>query len=122
MAYPTKYGSLTMESAGLWSPVMLGLQGVRNCRCDLVFTSSVLNISVLLSYAGRMGHTSAVLPDGTLFVQGGSIVSGVSNEVWKSVDGGGMSWTLVTNNAWASGGKDPHIPIRTHLKKGFVTY
>ncbi len=46
-----------------------------------------------------------VLSDGSVLVLGGYTNSNVeSNEVWKSNDGG-VSWTLLTNNAWGTGGK-----------------
>ncbi len=46
-----------------------------------------------------------VLSDGAVLVMGGVSFSGLSNEVWKSVDGG-VKWIRVASDAWATGGED----------------
>jgi hypothetical protein len=94
------------ELSGLGSLVTLGQQEVRTdfivYACHLLPT----NGSRYYYYQGRSGHSSVVQSDDTVMVMGGIASSGlVSNEIWKSHDGG-VSWALVTDSAWASGGKD----------------
>ncbi len=57
-----------------------------------------------------MGHSSVVLPTRTVLVMGGETSEGFSNEVWKSVTGG-VTWTLVTANAWSTGVSTYYLSI-----------
>ena len=73
---------------------------------------SVLIMSIGSFYCGntaRCSHTSVLQRDGSILVMGGRIdvggLPGVSNEVWKSRDGG-RSWARLTGTAWGTlGGK-----------------
>mgnify|MGYP002476481887 FL=1 len=50
------------------------------------------------SWAERRGHTSVVLPDGSIVLMGGYNGSGRLNDVWRSVDPG-ATWTQTTTLA-----------------------
>ena len=53
-------------------------------------------------WSGRFGHSSVVMPDGSIVLMGG-IDGSVKNDVWRSTDKG-ATWTQVTANAgWSSG-------------------
>jgi hypothetical protein len=52
-------------------------------------------------YLARYYHSSVVLLDGSVLVMGGS--GSGPNEIWKS-SSGGLSWSLLTNTAWGTGG------------------
>jgi hypothetical protein len=60
----------------------------------------------VLGLKGRNRHSSVVLSNGSILVMGGEAGTEnysflVSNEVWKSSDGG-ATWTLLTDNAWGT--------------------
>jgi len=57
----------------------------------------------------RSGHTSVVLPDGTILIMGGYGEDGYLNDIWRSVDGGD-TWFLVTEQAeWP--GRSGHTSV-----------
>ncbi len=66
-----------------------------------------LHLTVTILYdddcIGRRDPTSVALPDGSVLVMGGATSSGVSNEVFKSIDGG-RTWRLLTDTAWGTSG------------------
>jgi hypothetical protein len=93
--------------SGVGSLVTLGRQEVRT-DFNRLFSYYPLstNGSRYSYYQGRSGHSSVVQSDDAVMVMGGTVSSGlVSNEIWKSNDGG-VSWALVTDSAWETGGKD----------------
>ena len=62
-------------------------------------------VTASAGWSRRIGHTSVVLPDGSIILMGG--FSGTSeddwrNDVWRS-DDGGKTWTEVTSSAGWSG-------------------
>ena len=68
-------------------------------------------VAVNAPWSERSGHTSVVLPDGSIVLMGGSSssYSGYKNDVWRSVDKG-MTWTQVTGSApWS--GRSSHISV-----------
>ena len=54
---------------------------------------------------GRYGHSSVVLSVNTVLVMGGCGNGGDFNEVWRSDHNEGSTWSLVTENAWSTGGE-----------------
>jgi hypothetical protein len=52
------------------------------------------------AWSARSGHSSVVLPDGSIVLMGG-FDSGYRNDVWVSVDGG-ASWAPLPNPPWSA--------------------
>jgi len=53
-------------------------------------------------WAARTGHSSVVMPDGSIILMGGVFSGGRTNEVWKSTNNG-ITWMNITNNSgWAA--------------------
>ncbi|WP_321417777.1 PKD domain-containing protein [uncultured Methanomethylovorans sp.] len=53
-------------------------------------------------WSARYGHSSVVLPDGSIVIMGGFGDSGYTNDVWRSNDNG-STWTQVNSNAdWSA--------------------
>ncbi len=63
------------------------------------FASQWTLVTASAGWTTRTYHTSAVLPDGSIVLMGGSIHGSQENDTWRSTDGG-ATWTLMN----ASGG------------------
>ena len=67
---------------------------------DHGLTWTLMNASP--GWSGRYGHSSVVMPDGSIVLMGGSDSSGFMNDVWRSTDDG-ATWTLVNASAgWSA--------------------
>jgi PKD repeat protein len=55
-------------------------------------------VSATAPWIARTGHTSVVMPDGSIILMGGYSASGDLNDVWRSTDQG-ASWTELADHA-----------------------
>jgi len=56
-------------------------------------------------WTARAGHSSVVMPDGSIVLMGGGDGGGVKNDVWRSTDNG-ATWTQLTTSAGWTPRKD----------------
>ncbi len=69
---------------------------------DEGFSEPWTEINSSAGWNGRYGHSSIVLPDGSIVLMGGGSPSGYENDVWKSIDNG-TTWNMINPNAGWSG-------------------
>jgi len=69
-------------------------------------------ISANAAWAGRSGHSSVALPDGSIILTGGYDGTSRKNDVWRSTDGG-ANWSQLTDSAqWTA--RSDHTTVALH--------